>query len=79
MTYIVIEMQTNGGTTAIVPPVSYINRNAAEAAFHTILAAAATSTVEKHVAVMLTEDGRIVKTECYLHPVEVLEEQTETE
>lgn len=68
MTYIIIEMQTTAGTTAIVPPATYSDRNQAEAAFHTILAAAAVSAVEEHTAVMLTSDGRIVRSECYRHP-----------
>lgn len=70
MTYIVIEMQTNNGTTAIVPPIAYANRQQAEAAFHTILAAAAVSSVEKHTAVMLDQDGRLVRSECYNHGAE---------
>ena len=70
MNYIVIEMQTNGQTTAIVPPVTYSDRNAAEAAFHTALAAAAISAVEVHSVAMLTEDGRVVRTECYRHTAE---------
>ena len=41
MTYIVIEMQTNGGVTAVVPPVAFANRNEAEARFHNILSFAA--------------------------------------
>ena len=32
-----------------------------------ILAAAAVSAVEEHTAVMLTSDGRIVRSECYRH------------
>ena len=70
MTYIVLETQTNGGVTAIVPPLSYTDRNAAEAKFHQVLSVAATSTVEEHAAVLLTNDGRVIRTECYRHPVE---------
>lgn len=67
MTYIVLEIQTNGGVTAIVPPLSYTDRNAAESKFHTVLATAAVSTVEEHAAVLLTSDGRVVRNECYRH------------
>lgn len=68
MTYIVIETQTNDGVTAIVPPLSYTERNDAEAKFHQILGFAATSTVEEHTAMLLTSDGRLVRGECYRHP-----------
>lgn len=74
MTYIVLETQTNGGVTAIVPPLAYTDRNAAEAQFHNILAYAATSAVEEHAALLLTSDGRLLRNECYRHPVE---QQTE--
>lgn len=74
MNYIVIEIQTNAGTSAIVPPVLFTDRNAAEAQFHTMLAAAAISAVEIHSVVMLTEDGRIVRTECYRHSAATNEE-----
>lgn len=74
MNYIVIETQTNAGTTAIVPPVIFTDRNAAEAQYHTMLAAAAISAVEIHSVVMLTEDGRIVRTECYRHSAATNEE-----
>lgn len=67
MTYIVIEMQTNNGTTAIVPPISYTDRNAAEANFHSILAAAAVSSVEEHAAMLITNDGHLLRNECYKH------------
>lgn len=70
MTYIVIEMQTNGNTTAIVPPASYNDRQQAESAFHTVLASAAVSPVEKHAAIMVAEDGTLVRRECYYHTAE---------
>ena len=73
MTYIVIEMQTNAGATAIVPPVSFTDRNQAESRFHSILASAAISAVEEHAVVMITNDGRVVRNEVYRHPVEPAE------
>ena len=70
MTYIVMEMQTNNGVTAIVPPVAFTNRNEAESRFHSILASAAISNVEEHAVAMLTGDGRLVRpSEVYRHPV----------
>ena len=69
MTYIVIEMQTSNGVTAIVPPVTFTDRNEAEGRFHSILSVAATSAVEEHAVVMITSDGRVVRNEVYRHPV----------
>ena len=80
MSYIVIETQTNNGTTTIVPPVIYTDRNEAESKFHTILAFAATSSVEEHTAMLLTSDGRLVRTsECYRHAVVEPEPEPEQE
>ena len=79
MTYIVLEMQTTDGTTAVVPPFTYTDRNEAEAKFHTILAFAATSQVEEHAACLLTNDGRLVRNECYRHPKTEPEPEPEPE
>ena len=70
MSYIVMEIQTdqNGGV-AIVPPSSFNDRNTAEQKYHTILAAAAVSNVPVHAAVMMVNDGRIVMSQFYEHPV----------
>ena len=76
MTYVVMELQTNSETTAVVPPVSYQNKQQAESAYHTILATAATSQVEKHAAVIVADNGQIVRSECYYHPTESANEET---
>lgn len=67
MNYIVNELQTVGGTTAVLTN-TYTDKNQAESSFHNILKYAALSQVEIHSAVMLTEDGRLVRQECYRHP-----------
>ena len=69
MNYILIETQTTNGTTAITTPAIYTDRQQAEAQFHLILSSAATSAVEEHAAILLTNDGRVVRNECYRHPV----------
>ena len=64
--YIVIELQTNGGqTTNIVT--SHATREAAESQYHTVLAAAAVSSVEKHAATIITEEGFQLMYQCYKH------------
>ena len=76
MTYIVQEIQTTDGTTILGTPQTYTDRNAAESAYHSILFAAAVSAVHEHTAMIYTQDGRIVRAECYKHapaPVETEE------
>lgn len=70
--YIVIEIQKNDQVATIVN--SYADRNVAEQKYHQILAAASVSSVQIHSAVMLEEDGRLLKRETYSHPVEVIDE-----
>lgn len=66
--YIVIEMQTNDGVTAVVPPVAFATRNEAEARYHAILSAAAVSEVEIHACAILNEHGIVVQCHFYEHP-----------
>lgn len=66
--YIIIEIQHNAnGTTAIIPPVAFEDRNAAEAKYHTVLAAAAVSDVFDHVCTMLDRKGVTIKSEHFPH------------
>ena len=62
MVYIIIEIQkSNEGTVAIVPPASYTDKDVAEQAYHTALAAAAVSSVNVHSVVMLDDTGARLK------------------
>ena len=65
--YVILEMQTTGDSTAIVPPVSKKDRNEAESVFYQTLAAAAISKVPVHAVSLLRDDGTLVKSECYVH------------
>ena len=67
--YIVIELQTNGNTTANVVT-SHATRNEAEQKYHLVLSAAAVSNVEIHAAVMLTADGMVINSQAYHHEAE---------
>lgn len=67
--YVIFEMQTTGGQTAIVTPASYADRNEAESAYHLKLGSAAISSVEAHTVVMLDERGTYLRGECYEHEV----------
>lgn len=66
--FIIMEIQTNEQVATIVN--SYSDRNQAESKYHQILTAAAVSTVPKHGAVMLTDEGVRLKGECYIHEQE---------
>ena len=49
------------------PCYAYEDRNSAEAKYHSILSGASVSKLPKHSAVMLTEEGYYIKSECYEH------------
>lgn len=70
MTYVVIELQTNSDGTVGTLTNAYTNRSQAEQAYHTILAAAAVSSLPVHAAVMLQNDGLLVHQDAYEHEQE---------
>ena len=63
--YIIIEIQTNNGTVSILPAVIKETRNEAESVYHSILAAAAISGLDCHSAVLLTNEGQLIMSQCY--------------
>lgn len=65
--FIIQEIQTNGTTSALTPAVTHTDRDQAEAAFHTVCAAAAVSSVEVHTVLMYNEHGEVVRREFYEH------------
>lgn len=65
--YIVIELQTNADGVVANLVYQYDDLNAAESKFHSILAAAAVSSLPVHAAVILTNAGTLVKSEYYRH------------
>lgn len=75
--YILIEMQTTDNQTGSIVT-AYTDRAAAEAAYHTILAAAVMSSVHYHTVVMLDERGTPLKREFYRHIPEPEPEGEET-
>ena len=69
MKYLVIELQTTENSVAnIVTTHDTINQ--AESKFHQILTSAAVSAVPVHSAVILTDEGHLMKHECYKHITE---------
>lgn len=75
MKYLVIEIQKFANGSMSTPAYAYDNVQSAEAKYHTILAAAATSSLPVHSCVMINEEGYFIKSESFHHK----EEQTETE
>ena len=73
MNYTVIEQQTNTeGQTAVLTQ-TRDNELAAESVYHTVLAAAAISSVPVHAASLLNEQGVCIKRECFIHDIEAEE------
>lgn len=66
--FIVIELQITEQVAALVN--SYEDRNEAENKYHEILMYAAKSSMKKHGAVMMKEEGVLIKRECYTNESE---------
>ena len=66
MNFIVVEAQTNDGTTALLTSV-HATQNEAESKYHLVLSAAAVSTLDRHSAALLDETGYCLKSQCYEH------------
>ena len=67
--FIVIEIQKNGEEIATIVN-TYDNHFSAESKYYSVLSAAALSSVKKHGAILLTEDGVCIRSEVYEHKTE---------
>lgn len=67
--YIVVEIQAQEDTAATLTNV-YTDKYAAENKYHTVLAAAAVSSVPVHTVTMINEFGFVIKSEYYKHTQE---------
>lgn len=65
--YILIELQTNKDGTVGNIVTAYDNLDQAESAWHSVLAAAAISTLPVHAAVLLNNSGEVVESRHYEH------------
>lgn len=66
--YIVLEIQTNpDGTVATLPPIIKATRDEAESVYHSILSYAAVSALPMHAAILMTNEGREIMHQAYLH------------
>ena len=65
--YIILEMQTTAGQTAIVTPVTKTDYLEAIAAFHQAAAFAAVSTVETHTIMLFDQRGDVIEKIVFDH------------
>ena len=65
MQYLVVEIQRNNSISSLT--YAFEDRNEAISKYHSILAAASISSVPVHSAVILTEEGKTIKSESYNH------------
>lgn len=65
--FIVIELQTEKGTTSVLPAITKDDKLEAESAFYTIRSAAAISDVDVHSAIMIDEHGNMLNSFYYEH------------
>ena len=69
--YTVIELQTTGGVTAVVPPVVKTTIEEARQEYHLKASAAAVSAVEIHTVMLVNAEGQNVERPiCYKHQAE---------
>lgn len=68
--YIIMEVQSfaNGGISTLC--YDYSDKNKAEQKYHTVLASAAVSTLPRHTCFMLMDNGQVIRSESYEHPIE---------
>lgn len=73
--YIIQEIQTSGGKTAMLPAIQKQTRAEAESTFYQIAAHACISAVEEHTVMVYTHDGFVIQelTKCFAHPVDTAE------
>lgn len=65
--YIVLEVQTNIDQTIGTLVTSFTDKDHAESKYHSVLSSAAISSLPRHSAFLLTDDGSVVRRECYQH------------
>lgn len=65
--YLVMEIQKSNKGQVSQLVTSHAERAEAEQKYHTVLAYASVSTCDVHSAVMLTDEGDMIKKETYYH------------
>ena len=70
MKYVLIELQTNLDGTVGNLVSTYDDLDHAQSAYHSVLSAAAISTLPCHAAVLVTNEGQVVERRGYKHASE---------
>lgn len=65
--YLVIEIQTDANDTVSTLVTQHTTLNEAESKYHTVLAAAAISSVPYHAAVLMQNFGNVLMSHYYSH------------
>lgn len=65
--FIVQEIQTSNGQSVLLPAVTKQDKNEAESAWHSVMSAAAISSVEVHTVIMYDEHGSVILQGYYEH------------
>ena len=65
MNYIIIEAQTDNGTTTLCPPLVYGDRIEAEAVFLEKCAYARRSGLNAHTVVLFDYEGNVIAKKCF--------------
>lgn len=68
--FIIMEVQVFADGGMSTPCYAYSEKNKAEQKYHAVLSSASVSALPIHTCFMLTDDGYVVKSECYKHEVE---------
>lgn len=67
MAFIVVELQKNANGQVGNIVTEHETQDAAESQYHSVLASAAISQLPCHSAVLLSEEGFVVASQCYKH------------
>ena len=69
--YIIQEIQTNNGTTALLPAIQKETREEAESTFYTICGSAVISNVAEHTVMVYTHEGFPITElcKCFKHTI----------
>ena len=65
--YLVVEIQKFANGAMSTPSWAYDSLQSAEAKYHSVLAAAAVSSLPVHSCILMSEEGFPLRHECYKH------------
>lgn len=66
--YFILETQVTDGVGSALPIKTANTKNQAMSIYHTILASASISEVERHTCIVVDEEGNYLAKESYKHP-----------